>query len=29
MRYGTTIAVGVLLLVILAASALQLFFLAK
>ena len=29
MRYGTTIAVGVLLLVILVASVLQLFFLAK
>lgn len=29
MRYGTTIAVGVLLLVILVASALQLFFLTK
>jgi hypothetical protein len=29
MRFGTTIAVGVLLLVILVASVLQLFFLAK
>ena len=29
MRFGTTIAVAVLLLVILAASVLQLFFLAK
>lgn len=29
MRYGTTIAVAVLLLVILVASVLQLFFLAK
>jgi hypothetical protein len=29
MRYGTTIAVGILLAIILFASALQLFFMAK